>query len=173
MPAPRKIAAVEELSARMRSAAAIYFTDYQGLSAPKATELRARLREKNIEYTVVKKTLSRLAAREAGIGEISDFMHGQTALAFGYDDPAEPARVLHEFSKDNQDIPAVTGLILDGQPLPAAKAGELANLPTKTVLMGQLVSALQQPMSRLVSTLSDVMTKLVWTLTGLKEQKTS
>jgi len=173
MPAPHKIAVVEDLSARMRSAAAIYFADYQGLSAPKATELRARLRAENIEFTVVKKTLSILAAREAGVGEIRDFLQGQTALAFAYDDPAAPARVLRAFSRDNQDVPMITGLILEGQPLPATQARELANLPPKEVLMGQLVSAMQQPISRLASTLAGVMTKLVQVLSNLKEQKTS
>ncbi len=172
MPAPRKIAMVEDLTARMRSAAAIYFADYRGLSASKATELRAILRKENIQFMVVKKNLSILAAREAGIGEIRDYLQGQTALAFAHDDPGAPARVLRAFGKDNQDIPVITGLILDGQLVPAAQARELASLPSKEVLMGQLVSAMQQPMSRLASTLTGVMMKLVQTLSSLKEQKT-
>ena len=173
MPTQRKTEIIADLATRMRTAAAIYFADFKGLSAPQATELRAKLRAENIEYTVVKKTLSRLAAQEAGVGEISEFMSGQMALAFSYDDPAAPARILREFGRDNQDIPVITGLLLDGQPLPAARARELANLPTKDVLMGQLVFAMQQPMSRLVATLSGVMTELVGTLNSLKEQKTS
>ncbi len=171
MPAPQKIAIVEDLTARMRSATAIYFADYQGLSASKATELRAILRKENIQFTVVKKTLSILAARAAGIGEIKDYLQGQTALAFAHDDPGAPARVLRAFGKDNQDIPVITGLILDGELLPPAQARELAILPSKEILMGQLVSAMQQPMSRLASMLAGVMTKLVRTLSSLKEQK--
>ena len=163
---------VEDLKARMRSAAAIYFADYRGLSASKATELRAILRKENIQFTVVKKTLSILAAREAGIGEIRDYLQGQTVLAFAHDDPGAPARVLRAFGKDNQDIPVITGLILDGQLVSAAQARELASLPSKEVLMGQLVSAMQQPMSRLASTLTGVMKKLMQTLSSLKEQKT-
>ncbi|MFB0516969.1 MAG: 50S ribosomal protein L10 [Candidatus Neomarinimicrobiota bacterium] len=173
MPTPRKIAIIEGLSARMRSAAAIYFTDFRGLSAPEATELRARLRQHNIEYIVVKKTLSRLAAQEAGIGEITNFMPGQTALAFSYDDPAAPARILREFSTHNRDIPTITGMILDGQLLPATTAEELADLPAKEVLIGQLVAVLQQPISRLVSTLNGVIIQLVWTLSSLKERKSA
>lgn len=172
MPAPYKIAIVEDLSAKMRSAAAIYFADYQGLSAPKATELRAKLREENIEFTVVKKTLSILAAQEADVGDISDFLQGQTALAFAYDDPAAPARILRAFSKDNKDVPVITGLVLGGQPLPATQARELASLPPKEVLMGQLVSAMQQPMSRLASMLASVMTRLGQVLLDLQKRKT-
>ncbi|UCD38235.1 MAG: 50S ribosomal protein L10 [Fidelibacterota bacterium] len=173
MPTPRKAEIIETLTEKMRSAAAIYFTDYRGLSAPKATELRARLREKNIEFTVVKKTLSRLAAQEAGVGEIDDFMHGQIALAFSYDDPAEPAKVLREFSKNNQDVPAITGLILEGTLVPAGQAKELASLPNKPVLLGQLTTALLEPMSRLSYTLAGGMAKLVQVLSMIKEEKTS
>jgi len=173
MPTPRKIAVVEDLTAKMRSAAVVYFTDYRGLSAPKATELRAMLREQNIEFLVAKKTLTLLAAQKAGIGEISDFVQGQTALAFSYDDPTTPARILREFSKYNQDIPAITGLILEGQPLSAAHALELADLPARDVLLGRFVSALQQPTSRLVLTLKGAMAELERTLSSLREQKTS
>jgi large subunit ribosomal protein L10 len=173
MPTPGKVALVENLTAKMRSAEAIYFTDFRGLSAPKATELRAKLRENNIEFSVVKKTLSLLAAQEAGLEEIAEFMQGQMAMAFSFDDPAAPARILREFSKENRDIPVITGLIIGGKPLAAARAQALANLPAKEVLLGQLVSVLEQPISRLAFTLSGAMSKLVQVLSGVKEQKTS
>ena len=173
MPTPGKIAKVEDISARMRAAAAVYFADYRGLSAGQATELRGRLREQKVEFTVVKKTLTRLAAQAAGLGEIDDFLQGQTALAFTYDDPAAPARMLRDFGKGNQDIPVITGLILDGQHFPAAKAMEIAALPAKDVLLAQLVMVLQQPATKLASTLNGVMTKLALTLASLNDQKTS
>ena len=91
MPTPAKIAVVEDLASKMRAAEAIYFTDYKGLSAPEATRLRAKLRDNNIEFTVVKKTLSLRAAQEAGFAAAADFMQGQMALAFSFDDPAAPA----------------------------------------------------------------------------------
>ncbi|MFC1484701.1 50S ribosomal protein L10 [Candidatus Neomarinimicrobiota bacterium] len=173
MPTTAKIEAVSRLSDKMRLAKAIYFTDYQGLTAPEATGLRAKLREGNVEFEVVKKTLSRLAAKEAGIDDIEDLMRGQIALAFTLNDPAAPGKILGEFSKQNRDIPAITGLVLEGQVLPATYAKELANLPSRDVLIAQLLSALQQPMTRFVSTLSGAMTKLMQVLHGLNEQKTS
>jgi large subunit ribosomal protein L10 len=169
MPTTAKIEAVSRLSEKMRSAKAIYFTDFQGLTAPEATRLRAKLREGNVEFEVFKKSLSRLAAKEAGIDDIEDLMHGQIALAFTLTDPAAPAKILGEFSKQNRDIPAITGLVLEGQALPATYAREMASLPSREVLIAQLLSVLQQPMTRFVSTLSGAMTKLMQVLHGLNE----
>ena len=173
MPTERKVAIVEDIATRMRDAAAVYFADYQGLSAPAATELRARLRENDIQFVVVKKTLSRLAAREAGVGDIDGFLEGQTALAFTQGDPALPARILKEFGRSNREVPSITVLILAGQTLPATDALKLAGLPPKEILLGQLVGAIQQPMARLVATLNGSMGKLVLTLASLKDNKTS
>lgn len=173
MPTPEKIEAVARLSEKMRSAKAIYFTDYRGLTASEATRLRAKLREGAVEFEVIKKSLSRLAAFDAGIGDIEDVMRGQMALAFTYADPAAPGKILGEFSKQNRDIPVITGLILEGQAFPASYAKELASMPSREVLIAQIVSTLQQPMTHFVSTLNGVMTKLVHALHGLTEQKTS
>ncbi len=173
MPQPYKISLVEDIAAQLSSAGAIYFTDYQGLSAPQATELRAKLRENEINYVVVKKTLLRLAAREAGIGDIDEFLSGQTAMAFTVGEPSSPARILREFGKDNNDVPKITGIVLDGQHLPASKAQTLATLPSKEVLLAQLLSTVRQPMTRLAGTLRASMTQLGRALSALKDQKTS
>ncbi len=173
MPQPHKIAVVEKTAARLRAAAAIYFTDYKGLSAPKATELRAKLRASDIDYVVLKKTLLRIAAQDAGIGEIDEFMPGQTAMALTGGEPSEPARILREFSKQNDDVPKITGIVLEGQHLSASRAQALATLPSKEVLLGRLLSAIQQPMTRLAGTISAPMTKLGQLLSTLKDQKTS
>ena len=172
MPTQQKIAIVEETAEKMRTAAAIYFTDFKGLSAAKATELRAQLRENRIEYKVVKKTLSQLAAKEAGIGEIAEFLTGQVALAYTYEDPATPAKILGKFRKDNQDVPVITGIILDGQPVPASKAAELADLPAKDVLLAKLMSCLHQPMTAFTATLNGSFAQLLRVLTTLREDKT-
>ena len=173
MPTPRKEAIVEDIARRMQTAAAVYFADYKGLSGPQATELRARLREVKVEYRVVKKSLSRLAARGAGLGDIDEFLQGQTVLAFSYDDPVALARIFRDFGKDNQSRPVVTGLIMDGQHMSANVIGELAALPPRDVLFAQLLSVMQQPMTKLASTLSGAMHNLAMALTRLREQKTS
>ncbi len=173
MPDAFKAEIVADTAARMRAAAAIYFTNFQGLSAPQATELRAKLREGKIDYIVVKKTLSRLAASDAGLENIDDFLVGQIALAFTSGEPSDPARIIRNFSKGNNDVPAITGIILDGTLLPAERATELAAMPSKEILIGQLAATLNQPMTRIAATLSGPMTKLALLLDSLKDQKTS
>ncbi len=173
MPDAHKAEIVASTAARMRDAAAIYFTDFRGLSAPQATELRARLRESDVDYIVVKKTLSRLAAKEAGLANIDDFLVGQIALAFTAGEAADPARILREFSRKNNDVPAITGIILGGELLGAERAKELASMPPKEVLLGILAATLGQPMTRLADTLNSPLAKLAQLLGSLKDQKTS
>ncbi len=173
MPDAHKAEIVASTAARMREAAAIYFTDFRGLSAPQATELRAKLRESNVDYIVVKKTLSRLAAKEAGLANIDDFLVGQIALAFTVGEAADPARILREFSRENDDVPAITGIILGGEMLGAERAKELATMPPKEVLLGRLTATLGQPMTRLAATLNSPLAKLAQLLGSFKDQKTS
>jgi len=173
MPDPQKAEIIADTAARMRNAGAIYFTDFRGLSAPKASDLRAKLREGNIEYIVVKKTLSRLAANEAGLESIDDFLVGQIAIAFTSDEPTGPARIIREFSRDNKDVPAITGIVLDGALLSADRASDLATMPSKEILISQFAAVINQPMTRLAATLGGAMSKLAQLLTSLKDQKTS
>ncbi len=173
MPDAHKAEIVATTAARMRDAAAIYFTDFRGLSAPQASELRARLREGDVDYLVVKKTLTRLAAKEAGLDDIGDFLVGQIALAFTAGEAADPARILREFSRENNDVPAITGIILDGELIGAERAKELASMPPKEILLGRLAATLGQPMTRLAATLNSPLAKLAQLLDSLKDQKTS
>ncbi|MCK4579160.1 MAG: 50S ribosomal protein L10 [Candidatus Marinimicrobia bacterium] len=171
MPDPRKITIVDEAAGKIANAGAVFFTDFKGLSAPKATELRARLRENNIEYLVVKKTFAKLAAEKAGVGDIQEYIDGQMAMAITMAEPSDPAKILTDFSKKNNDVPTITGIILDGQLLPGDKAKELAAMPSREALYGQLLSVINQPMTKLAAALKSPMSKLAQLLASLKEQK--
>src|SRR5437899_12639773 len=94
-----KAQAVSELTEVVGSASAFYFTDYQGLTVAQATDLRNRFRKAGVKYKVAKNTFLRRALNDKGLltDQISASMKGQTAIAFGFDDPAAPARVLKEF----------------------------------------------------------------------------
>lgn len=173
MPNAHKLAVVEQTAARMKAADAIYFAEFKGLSAPDATVLRAALRSQNIEMVVAKKTLIRLAAKEAGLASIDDFLTGQMAMAFANGEPSIPAKILVDFSKTHEAVPAITGIILDGEALPGSVAAQLASLPSKDVLLGQFAATLIQPMTRLAGTLSGAMSKLAQTLSSLQDNKTS
>ena len=173
MPDPRKPVIVQEVVERFKNSTAVYFTDFSGLSAPKATELRADLRAANVQYFVAKKTLTKVAAKEAGLDDLSEIIDGLMGMAYTSGEPSDPAKVLTKFAKANNDIPVITGILLDGQVIPATKAKELAKMPSRDVLFGQLLSTFNQPMTRLVGTISSPMITLGRLLMSLKDKKNS
>jgi large subunit ribosomal protein L10 len=170
MPSVKNINSVKELSVKLDKAKAIYFTDYLGLDVVSVTKLRKNFVEKDIEFTVAKNTLIKLAAKEVGISGIDEFLEGPTAIAFGYDDPTGPARVIKEFLKDF-DKPSVKGMIFDGEIFTSDQFDKIANLPSKEQLLSKLVGMLNSPMSKLSSVLNSSVSGLLGRLTQLNSKK--
>ena len=172
MPSVKNINSVKELSVKLDKAKAIYFTDYLGLDVVSVTKLRKNFVEKDVEFTVAKNTLIKLAAKEVGISGVDEFLEGPTAIAFGYEDPTDPARVIKEFLKDF-DKPSVKGMIFDGEIFTSDQFDKIANLPSKEQLLSKLVGMLNSPMSKLSSTLGGSVSGLLGTLTQLNSKKGS
>ena len=170
MPSVKNINSVKELSVKLDKAKAIYFTDYLGLDVVSVTKLRKNFVEKDVEFTVEKNTLIKLAAKEVGISGIDEFLEGPTAIAFGYDDPTGPARVIKEFLKDF-DKPSVKGMIFDGEIFTSDQFDKIANLPSKEQLLSKLVGMLNSPMSKLSSVLNSSVSGLLGRLTQLNSKK--
>ena len=170
MPSVKNINSVKELSVRLDKAKAIYFTDYLGLDVVSVTKLRKNFVEKDVEFTVAKNTLIKLAAKEVGISGVDEFLEGPTAIAFGYEDPTDPARVIKEFLKDF-DKPSVKGMIFDGEIFTSDQFDKIANLPSKEQLLSKLVGMLNSPMSKLSSTLNGSVSGLLGRLTQLNSKK--
>ncbi len=160
----RDVAELKEMLGRMRSAV---LTDYRGLSVEQLESLRASLRREGIDYVVVKNTLARRASEEAGIAALSPQLVGPTALAISYDDLSAPARVLMEYARSNRRLEMVRGGIAEGTILSPAEVRQLADLPSRDVLMAQLLGVLEAPMSQLVGLLEAPVRDLV----GLLEAK--
>ena len=170
MPSVKNINSVKELSVKLDKAKAIYFTDYLGLDVVSITKLRRNFVEKDVEFTVAKNTLIKLAAKEVGISGVDEFLEGPTAIAFGYDDPTSPARVIKEFLKDF-DKPSVKGMIFDGEIFTSDQFDKIANLPSKEQLLSKLVGMLNSPMSKLSSVLNSSVSGLLGRLTQLNSKK--
>ena len=172
MPNQEKINIVEKSTELLEKASGIYFAKYTGMNVEQATEFRRLCRENNINYTVIKNTLAKIAARNAGHEEkFNDILEGQIGTATCEHDSLAPARVIKQFNKDNDDIIEVVGLFADGSYYDSAKYKELADLPSREEMIGKVVSMLNQPMSSFVGVLSSTMTKFVGILESLKEQK--
>ena len=136
MARPDKAAAVAELTDKFRSSNAAVLTEYRGLTVAQLKQLRRSLGE-NAQYAVVKNTLTKIAANEAGITELDDLFAGPTAVAFVTGDPVESAKGLRDFAKDNPAL-VIKGGVLDGKALSADEIKKLADLESREVLLAKL-----------------------------------
>jgi len=170
MPSTRNIDAVKALSDKLEKAKAVYFTDYLGLDVVSITQLRKEFVMKDVEFTIAKNTLIKLAAKEAGMSGVDDFLKGPTAMAVSYEDPTNPAQVIKDFLKDF-DKPSVKGMILDGEVFDANEFERIANLPSKDQLLSKLVGMLNSPMAKLSSTLGSPVSGLLGALEQLNSKK--
>ena len=142
---------VSELADRLRSAQTLMVADYRGLSMPEIEELRSRLLEAGARFTVVKNTLTKLAAESAGTEMVLDLIDGPTAIAFleADADPAAVAKVLNETARAH-DVLVIRGGILDGSLVGDADIKRLATLPPAEVLRAQLVGSVAAPLTTVV-----------------------
>ncbi|OUM98223.1 MAG: 50S ribosomal protein L10 [Firmicutes bacterium ZCTH02-B6] len=172
MPRPEKVAAVEEIREQLAASKAVFVTDYRGLTVAQMTRLRRKLRESGTEYTVVKNTLTRIAARETDAQALDPFLEGPTALAFAKQDPVAAAKALLDFAKESK-ILQIRGGVLGGKPVGADDIQALANLPPREVLLAQVVGGLQAPISGFVFVLQGTLRKLVYALDAVRQKKES
>ena len=161
---------LSSLTEKLDKANAIYFTDYLGLDVVSITKLRKEFVSKDVEFTIAKNTLIKLAAKDVGMEGLDEFLNGPTAMALSYNDPTDPAKVIKNFLKDF-DKPAVKGMILDGQVFQGEEFEKIANLPSKEQLLSKLVGMLNSPMSKLSSTLGSPVSGLLGALEQLNSKK--
>jgi len=143
-----KQAAVAEIVESFNESAGAVLTEYRGLTVKQLQELRRSLGE-NANYAVVKNTLAKIAATEAGIDGFDDLLTGPTAIAFIQGDVVEAAKGLRDFAKANPTL-VIKGGVLDGKPLGAAEVAKLADLESREVLMGKLAGAMLASLSQAV-----------------------
>ena len=160
----------EDLRDRLSKSAIIVLTDYKGLDVAAMNDLRRRLRAEEIEYQVVKNTLLIRAAEDNDIALIKDYFKGPSAIALSYDDPIAPAKVLSEFAKENKKLEIKAG-VMNGQVLDANAIKALATLPSREVLLGQLLSALNAIPTSFVRTIAEVPRGFVSVLAAIRDQK--
>src|SRR5690606_6875293 len=140
---------VAELADEVRGSSAIVLTEYRGLTVKQLTELRRSLGG-NASYAVVKNTLTKIAAKEAGVDSLHDQLVGPSAIAFVKGDPVEAARGLRDFARANPVL-VIKGGVLDGKPLSADEITKLADLESREVLLAKLAGAMKASMSSAAS----------------------
>lgn len=138
--------AVQQIKERLSKAQSVIFADYRGLTVEEDTELRRKFREAGVEYKVLKNTMASIAAKQAGISGVDEFLSGPTSYAFGYDDPTAPARILNDFAKDHKKLELKGGLV-QGEIFDVDKVKELASIPSREVQIAKLLGSFKAPMS--------------------------
>ncbi len=162
---------VKDLAEKMKKAKSLIFVNFDGLKVKETEELRKKFREENIEYLVAKKTLMKLALKDAGIKDVNpkNFEKG-VATVFGYDDEVAPARIIGEFSKKHEALQPIGG-ILENQFVNQATIIEFSKLPSRRELLAKIVGSIHAPVSGIVRVLAGNLSRFTRVLNAIKESK--
>ncbi len=166
MARPDKAAAVAELTERFRGSNAAVLTEYRGLTVAQLKELRRSLGA-NTQYAVVKNTLTKLAAREAGVTEFEDLLEGPSAIAFVSGDPVEAAKGLRDFAKAHPML-VIKGGVMEGKPLSPEELSQLADLESREVLLAKLAGAMKASMANAAALFQAPLSQFARTVDALR-----
>jgi large subunit ribosomal protein L10 len=164
-----KAAAVAELAEQFRSSNAAVLTEYRGLTVAQLKELRRSLGE-HAQYAVVKNTLTKIAARDAGITQFEDLLQGPSAIAFVKGDPVEAAKGLRDFAR-NYPALVVKGGVLDGRALSPDEIKTLADLESREVILAKLAGAMKASLAGAAALFQAPLTQFARTADALRAKK--
>lgn len=171
MPKPEKRTAVEELRDKFARSQAVVVVGFQGVPAAEMTALRRAVRQRGAEIEVVKNTLARLAASEAGISGLAEFLRGPNLVIVGRDDPTVPFKIALEFIQKYPNFFQVRGGVFAGELVPADQVKWYATMPSREELLARLAGAMTGPVRGLMFALSGIMRKLVVALAEVQKTK--
>jgi large subunit ribosomal protein L10 len=164
-----KSATIEEIAAQIEASEAIFAVDYKGISVPQAAELRAKLRESDASFRIVKNRLSKIAAGKAGEERLDGLLKGPTALTFVRGDTAQAAKTISNFSREN-DVLTFKGGFMEGLSLDEDRFKAIAKLPGREVLIGQFAGVVASPLTGLVRGLGSLIQGLALQLGQIAEK---
>ena len=152
-----KQAIVAALTERIKNASAGVFVDYRGINVAQDTELRTELRKNDVEYSVIKNTLTRFALDDCGLKEIDPILNGTTSLATSTGDPIAPFRIISDYSKKLNDVFNIKAAFMDGKVLSEQEIAEISALPSKEALYSQVFGTLLAPITSLAVVLNQIL----------------
>ncbi|CAN5885492.1 hypothetical protein BH23ACT10_BH23ACT10_27590 [soil metagenome] len=170
MPRADKVAAVSDVSQRLNDATATVLTEYRGLSVDDLAELREKLRATDATYRVVKNTLTRLAAKDAGVDIPDEYLVGPTAVTFCAGDPVAVAKVLRTFSKQHPQL-VIKGGVLDGRMLDASETSRLADLESREELLARFAGIMDALIAQPARLAQASLSKFARLLAALQDRK--
>jgi large subunit ribosomal protein L10 len=166
----QKAEQVDLLSEKLKKAKVAVLTDYRGLTVSQMQELRGKLRTGDVEYRVVKNTLARRAASAAGVPALEEELEGPVGIAFGYDDLSSPAKLINEWVRATRLKLDIKGGLVEGRVFSPDQVKQLADLPSREVLIAQLMGTLQSPVGQLVGIMQTPLQQLLGVLNAYKKK---
>ena len=165
MPTQAKIDQVKDLREKLEKCSIAVTTTYTNISVNEMTELRRQARSAGLDFIVVKNTLMGRAADAAQLPQLKEVMQGPTAVAFGYDEPVDVARILHNYIRTTRSALTIQGAVMGGGPaLNTRDVERLSTLPTRPQLIAQLLGQMQGPIYRLLRVLNGPLSKFGYLL---------
>ena len=172
MPTPAKQQTVDELNDVFTRAKSAILAHYHGISAADMTALRTHMRERAVDFRVIKNTLAQKALKDTPLEVLKSEFKGPVALLVSFDDAVAPAKALSDYAKSGvEKSPEVVAGVVEGQQVTREEIKALADLPSKEVLLSQLLSVMNGPTTNFVGVFSALLRKLVGTLEAIKDQK--
>lgn len=140
----QKKALVEEITDKLNNSQSTILVDYRGLDVEEVTDLRKQMRDAGLDFKVYKNTMAKRAAQNAALDDLTETLVGPTAIAFSNDDVVAPAKILHHFSKEHNDL-EIKGGVIEGKVASVEQIKELAELPNYEGMISMLLNVLQAP----------------------------
>ncbi len=167
----QKTEILSNLTEAFKKAKSVIFTDFRGLKVHDANSIRGKLREQGLSMKVAKKTLIKMAAKEAGVQEIDEnLLEGPISITISNEDELLPAKLLHTFFKEGLPL-QIRGGFMNGQKLLPQEIKQLALIPAKPALLAQLVWTMNAPISGFHGVLSSTLSGFVRVLSAIQSQK--
>lgn len=160
---PEKELSIQQVKAALQNAKSVVLADNKGMTVAQVTKLRKELREAGVDLKVAKNTLIRIAARDLGIEGLDPYLHGTTTLAFSNVDEATGAKKIREFfAKDKAPKFVVKAGILEGKVIDAEGVKSLADLPSREVLLAQVLAGIQAPLTGVVGAVNGLLSSFAY-----------
>ena len=169
---PEKVAMIAELNKTLKESKGMVLVDFRGIKVAQDTKLRRKMREAGVDYSVIKNNMASIAAKEAGIEGLDNYLKGPLAMVSSAKDPVAPAKLISEFMKENR-VMEIKGGLVEGKVINAEAVKALASLPSREVLLARLLGSMQAPISGLANVLQGNIRKLVYALEAVKGTKAS
>ena len=156
MPTPQKESVLKDTAERIADVRGIYLADFSGMTVEKLSLLRKKCREEGVQFKVIKNTLLKRAFNGRGITELDEHLVGNTGLVFCPTNEMSPARILVDFAKEHEK-PKVKAAVVDGRLYDSKAIAQLATLPSREVLLSQVLSTFIAPMTQFLALVNAVL----------------